>query len=66
MNALMISCFYEAPPSEFRNRPRLVIWPSVLWLAKLPSAVQKRPAPHLGMCSGCIVDNGVIYIAYQF
>ncbi len=31
------------------------------------SAVSKRPAPQLsGMCSGCIVNNGVVYIAYQF
>ncbi len=27
----------------------------------------KHYAPHLSsMCSGCIVNNGVIYIAYQF
>ncbi len=38
-------------------------WLSVLWLAK-PS---ERPAPHLsGMCSGWIVNSGVVYNAYQF
>ncbi len=59
----MISCFYEAPPSEIHDWLWLVSWPSVLWLAKLP----QRPAPQLsGMCSGCIVNNGVVYIAYQF
>ncbi len=27
----------------------------------------EHPAPQLnGMCSGCIVNNGVFYIAYQF
>ncbi len=29
--------------------------------------LQKRPAPQLtGMCSGCIVNNGVVNIAYHF
>ncbi len=29
--------------------------------------MSKRPAPHLSsMRSGCIVNNGVVYIAYQF
>ncbi len=28
--------------------------------------VQKRHAPHLRMCSGCIVNNGFVNIAYQF
>ncbi len=36
------------------------------WLNRL-YCVSKRPAPQLsGMCSGCIVNNGVVYIAYQF
>ncbi len=30
INALMSSCFYEAPPSEIQNGLRLVNWPSVL------------------------------------
>ncbi len=65
--ALMISWFYEAPPSEIRDGFRLVSWPSLLWLAKPPSAVQKRPAPHLRMRSSCIVNNGVVInIVYQF
>ncbi len=29
-----------------------------VWLAK--------PPLECGMCSGCIVNNGVVYIAYQF
>ncbi len=63
----MISWFYEAPPSEIHDGLWLVSWPSVLWLAKPPSAVQKCPAPQLsGMCSGCIVNNAVLNIAYQF
>ncbi len=67
MNALKISWFYEAPPSEIRNGLRLVSWPGVLWFAKQPSAVQKRHTPHLsGVCSSCIVNNDVINIAYQF
>ncbi len=29
--------------------------------------MSKHPAPQLsGMCSSCIVNNGVVYIAYQF
>ncbi len=36
------------------------------WLNRLYCA-SERPAPQLsGMCSGCIVNNGVVYIAYQF
>ncbi len=35
------------------------------WLNRLYYA-SECPAPHLsGMCSGCIVNNGVVYIAYQ-
>ncbi len=46
-----------------RSNGWLVSWLSVLWLAK-PS---ERPAPHLsGMCSGWIVNSGVVYNAYQF
>ncbi len=62
----MISCFYEAPPSEIHDGLWLVRWPSVLWLAKPPNAVQKRHAPHLRMCSACIVKSDVVNIAYQF
>ncbi len=29
-----------------RNGLRLVSWPIVWWFTKLPSAVQKHPAPH--------------------
>ncbi len=36
------------------------------WLNRLYCA-SERPAPRLsGMCSGCIVNNSVMYIAYQF
>ncbi len=28
--------------------------------------LQKHQAPHLRMCSGCIINNGVVNIAYQF
>ncbi len=55
--------FMKAPPSEIRDGLWLVSWLSVSWLAK-PS---ERPAPHLsGMCSGWIVNSGVVYNAYQF
>ncbi len=38
------------------------------WLNHLKCVFEpERPAPQLsGMCSGCIVNNGVVYIAYQF
>ncbi len=58
INALMISCFYEAPPSEIDNGLRLVSWLSVLWFTKPPVDIQKRHAPHLS-CMYCIVNNGV-------
>ncbi len=62
-----ISWFYEAPPSEIRDGLRLVSWLSVLWLAKPPLLQSERPAPLLsGMCSGWIVNSGVVYNAYQF
>ncbi len=62
-----ISWFYEAPPSEIRDGLRLVSWLSVLWFAKPPLLHSERPAPHLsGMCSGWIVNSGVVYNAYQF
>ncbi len=65
-----ISWFYEAPPSEIRDGLRLVSWLSVLWFAKPPLLhvwTSERPAPHLsGMCSGWIVNSGVVYNAYQF
>ncbi len=36
------------------------------WLNRL-YCTYKCPTPHLsGMCSGCIVNNGVVYIAFQF
>ncbi len=36
------------------------------WLNRLYCA-SKRPAPHLsGMCSGWIVNSGVVNIAYKF
>ncbi len=34
----------------------------MLWLAKPPLVSRLNT----GMCSGCIVNNGVVYIAYQF
>ncbi len=61
INTLIISCFYEAPPSEIHD-----------WLAgpvccDWLNRASKRPAPHLsGMCSGWIVNSGVVYNAYQF
>ncbi len=63
-----ISWFYEAPPSEIRDGLRLVSWLSVLWLAKPPLLHwTSRPAPLLsGMCSGWIVNSGVVYNAYLF
>ncbi len=38
INALIISWFYEAPPSEICDELRLDSWSSVLWLAK-PSSI---------------------------
>ncbi len=39
---------------DWLNRPLVRIWTS-------------RPAPRLnGMSSSCIVNNGIVYIAYQF
>ncbi len=62
-----ISWFYEAPPSEIRDGLRLVSWLSVLWFAKPPLLHVWRDAPLLsGMCSGWIVNSGVVYNAYQF
>ncbi len=58
----MISCFYEAPPSEIHDGLWLVSWPSVLWLAKPPLVC----IPPLTSVACCIVNNGVVYIAYQF
>ncbi len=54
------------PPSEIRDGLRLVSWLSVLWFAK-PPLLHVCPAPLLsGMCSGWIVNSGVVYNAYQF
>ncbi len=62
-----ISWFYEAPPSEYAMG-----WD---WLAGSVCCdslnrlycTSERPAPLLnGMCSGWIVNSGVVYNAYQF
>ncbi len=51
---------------KIRDGLRLVSWLSVLWLAKPPLLHwTSRPAPLLsGMCSGWIVNSGVVYNAY--
>ncbi len=41
---LMISCFYEAPPSEIHNGLWLVSWLSVLWFAKPPPETSRPSA----------------------
>ncbi len=59
----MISWFYEAPPSETRDG---------FWLVSCCDSLNhqctsKCHVPHLsGMCSGCIVNNDIINIAYRF
>ncbi len=65
-NDLMISWFSWSPSLAMRNGLRLVSWPSVLWFAKLPSARSEMSCPSPRMCSGCIVNNGVVNIAYHF
>ncbi len=46
LNVLIISCFYEAPPSEISDVFRLVNWSLVLWLAK-PPLVRRLNVPPL-------------------
>ncbi len=67
LNALIISWSYEAPPSENVMGSDWLAGPVCCdWLNHLYGA-SECPAPQLsGMCSGCIVNNGVVYIAYQF
>ncbi len=67
LNVLIISWFYEAPPSENVMGSDWLAGPLCCdWLNHLYGA-SECPAPQLsGMCSGCIVNNGVVYIAYQF
>ncbi len=63
----LFTWFYEAPPSEY-----CVGWDWLAgsvccdWLNRL-YCTSERPAPLLsGMCSGWIVNSGVVYNAYQF
>ncbi len=65
--ALMISWFYEPLPQKYAMGSDWLAGPVCCGFTKLPSAVQKHHAPHLsGMCSGCIVNNDVVNIVYQF
>ncbi len=57
MNALMISWFYETPPSEIRNGLRLVSLAQCCDSLNCLVHVHKHHAHRLsGMCSGCIVN----------
>ncbi len=59
-----ISWFYEAPPSM--GWDWLAGSVCCDWLNRL-YCTSERPAPLLsGMCSGWIVNSGVVYNAYQF
>ncbi len=56
LNALIISWFYEAPPSEICNGLRLVSWPSALWFARFaPSARLYVTPPSSATCAPVVL-----------
>ncbi len=53
--ASIISCFYEAPPSEIRDGLWLVSWLSVLWFAKPPSVRLNIPPLTSAACAPVVL-----------
>ncbi len=66
MNDLMISWFHEAPPLQCAMGSDWLAGPVYCDSLNCLVRIQKCHAPHLRMCSGCIVNNGVVNIAYHF